>query len=257
MARPKVPLISRRKALEAALEIVDREGLAALSIRRLGEALNVNGASLYHHFKNKEDILVGVTQLALADVTSPRSEGDSWRVWLPMNAYRTRQALVSHPGLIPVMLRRAPLGIDAKGVEASIKHLEQEGVPIEAVAPLMESLEILAIVSALQEVGQRGGWAHEDAEPSALTALKRVDRARGLTSEELFDALCTSVMASVETAVAAQAGQEGARQAPAGAPFSASPFPRSFKSMAKPLLSHDGTAMDLIVFAEPAGTHGR
>ena len=130
MARPKVPLISRRKALEAALEIVDREGLEALSIRRLGEALNVNGASLYHHFKNKDDILVGVTQLALADVTSPRTEHDSWRVWLPLNAYRTRQALVAHPALIPVLLRRVPLGIGAKEVEASIKRLEEEGVRV-------------------------------------------------------------------------------------------------------------------------------
>jgi TetR/AcrR family transcriptional regulator, tetracycline repressor protein len=201
VARPKVPLISRRKALEAALEIVDREGLEALSIRRLGEALNVNGASLYHHFKNKEDILVGVTHLALADVTSPRSEHDSWRVWLPLNTYRTRQALVAHPELIPVMLRRAPLGIGAKEVEASIRRLEEEGLAIEAIAPLMESLELIAIVSALQEVGQRGGWEHENADPSALTAIKRADRARALTSEELFETLVTSVMASVETAV--------------------------------------------------------
>jgi AcrR family transcriptional regulator len=202
VARPKVPLISRRKALEAALEIVDREGLAALSIRRLGEALNVNGASLYHHFKNKDDILVGVTQLALADVTSPRSEHDSWRVWLPLNTYRTRQALIAHPELIPVMLRRIPLGIGAKEVEASIRRLEEEGVPIEAITPLMESLELLAIVSALQEVGQLGGgWPAEVVDPSVITAIKRAARARALSSEELFETLCTSVMASVETAV--------------------------------------------------------
>ncbi len=216
MARPKVPLISRRKALEAALEIVDREGLAALSIRRLGEALGVNGASLYHHFTNKDDILVGVTQLALADVTSPRSDNDSWRAWLPLNTYRTRQALIAHPELIPVMLRRTPLGIGAKEVEASIRRLEEEGVPLEAIAPLMESLELLAIISALQEVGQRGGWVHEDAEPSALTAIRRADRARGLTSEELFDALCASVMASVETAVQLkQARKARTRRTPA------------------------------------------
>jgi TetR/AcrR family tetracycline transcriptional repressor len=201
VARPKVPLISRRRALEVALEIVDNEGLAALSIRRLGEALTVNGASLYYHFKNKEDILVGTTQLALADVTSPRSDNDSWRSWLPRNTFRTRQALIAHPGLIPVMLRRASLGIGAKEVEASIKRLEAEGVPIEAVVPLMESLELLAIVSALQEVGQRGGWDHEGAELSALAAIKRAERARGLTTGDLFESLCTSVMASVETAV--------------------------------------------------------
>ena len=200
MARPKVPLISRRKALEAALEIVDREGLEALSIRRLGEALNVNGASLYHHFKNKDDILVGVTQLALADVTSPRSEHDSWRVWLPLNAYRTRQALVAHPALIPVLLRRVPLGIGAKEVEASIRRLEEEGVAIEAIAPLMESLELLAIVSALQEIGQFSGGL-EDAEPAAVTAIRRAERASALTSEELFENLVSSVIASVETAV--------------------------------------------------------
>ena len=200
MARPKVPLISRRKALEAALDIVDREGLEALSIRRLGEALNVNGASLYHHFKNKDDILVGVTQLALADVTSPRSEHDSWRVWLPLNTYRTRQALVAHPALIPVLLRRVPLGIGAKEVEASIKRLEEEGVAIEAIAPLMESLELLAIVSALQEIGQFSEGL-EDAEPAAVTAIKRAERASALTSEELFETLCSSVISSVEAAV--------------------------------------------------------
>ena len=201
MARPKVPLISRRKALEAALEIVDREGLDALSIRRLGEALNVNGASLYHHFKNKEDILVGVTQLALADVTSPRSENESWRVWLPLNTYRTRQALVAHPNLIPVMLRRGRLGIGAREVESSIKHLEEEGVPIEAVLPLMQSLEILAIVSAMQEVGDASDWAPEDTEPAVLTAIKRAERARGLSSEELFEILCSSAVTAVESAI--------------------------------------------------------
>jgi AcrR family transcriptional regulator len=201
MARPKVPLISRRKALEAALDIVDREGLDALSIRRLGEALNVNGASLYHHFENKEDILVGTTQLALADVISPRTENESWRVWLPLNTYRTRRALISHPNLIPVMLRRGRLGIGAREVESSIKRLGEEGVPIEAVLPLMQSLELLAITSAMQEVGEGSGWAPADAEPAVLTAIKRAERARGLSSEELFEIMCSSVMTAVESAI--------------------------------------------------------
>src|SRR5260370_24520275 len=103
MARPKVPLISRRKALEAALGIIDNEGLKALSIRRLGEVMNVNGASLYHHFASKDEILVGVTQLALADVTAPRSESDNWRVWRPRNPYRTRQRPIARPRRGPLM----------------------------------------------------------------------------------------------------------------------------------------------------------
>ncbi|GAA4752841.1 hypothetical protein GCM10023350_42690 [Nocardioides endophyticus] len=200
MARPKVPLISRRKALEAALEIVDSEGLSALSIRRLGEALNVNGASLYHHFKNKDDILVGVTLLALADVATPREENENWRVWLPLNAYRTRQALVSHPELIPIMLRRAPLGIGLAEVEASVQRLQDEGVPLSMIAPLMESLELLAITSALQEVGLVGPAEPEGSElatPHLHAALK----ARGMSTVELFEVMASSMISIIESSI--------------------------------------------------------
>ncbi|MEF9901663.1 TetR/AcrR family transcriptional regulator [Streptomyces sp. P9-A2] len=200
MARPKVPLISRRKALEAALEIVDGEGLDALSIRRLGEALKVNGASLYHHFRNKDEILVGVTQLALADVATPRTENENWRVWLPLNAYRTRQALISHPELIPVMLRRAPLGIGLLEVEASVQRLQAEGVPLPMVAPLMESLELLAITSALQETGTTGPVEDENGEITTPSLYAALD-ARGMSSEELFQVMASSMISIIESTI--------------------------------------------------------
>ncbi|WP_081239521.1 TetR/AcrR family transcriptional regulator [Streptomyces viridosporus] len=200
MARPKVPLISRRKALEAALEIVDSEGLDALSIRRLGEALKVNGASLYHHFRNKDEILVGVTQLALADVATPRTENENWRVWLPLNAYRTRQALISHPELIPVMLRRAPLGIGLTEVESSVQRLQAEGVPLPMIAPLMEGLELLAITSALQETGKAGPTEGEDGEV-ATPSLHAAVEARGMSSEELFQVMASSMISIIESTI--------------------------------------------------------
>src|SRR2546425_13303969 len=82
MARPKTPLISRRKTLEVALEIIDGEGLDAFSIRRLATELDINGASLYHHFANKDEILAGVAELALADVRTPTDPDADWREWL-------------------------------------------------------------------------------------------------------------------------------------------------------------------------------
>jgi AcrR family transcriptional regulator len=201
MARPRVPLISRRKALEAALDIIDNEGLKALSIRRLGEVMNVNGASLYHHFKDKDDILVGVAQLALADVTAPRSSSDNWRVWLPLNASRTRQALIAHPELIPLMLRRIPLGIGNQEVEASVARLLAEGVEMSVIAPLMESFELLAISSALQTVGGVGGGGHEGADDADDSLYLQAQKERGLTNDELFEVVCAAVIASVESAV--------------------------------------------------------
>lgn len=200
MARPKVPLISRRKALEAALDIVDNEGLDALSIRRLGEAMGVNGASLYHHFTNKDEILIGVTQLALADVATPRTDEESWRVWLPRNTARTREALVRHPQLIPIMLRRAPLGIGLGEVEASVRRLREEGVPMALVVPLMESGELLAISSALQEVGLPGGEAEAGAvHPTPM--LRDAIEARGLSSQELFELMAGAMISMIEDSI--------------------------------------------------------
>jgi TetR/AcrR family transcriptional regulator, tetracycline repressor protein len=202
MARPRVPLISRRKALEAALGIIDSEGLKALSIRRLGEVMNVNGASLYHHFKDKDEILVGVAQLALADVTAPRSESDNWRVWLPLNAYRTRQALIAHPELIPLMLRRIPLGIGNQEVEASVARLRAEGVEMSVIAPLMESFELLAISSALQTVGGVASAEERERPYGAYDSMyQQAQRERGLSNDELFEVVCAAVIASVESAV--------------------------------------------------------
>jgi AcrR family transcriptional regulator len=219
MARPKVPLISRRTALEAALGIIDNEGLKALSIRRLGEVMNVNGASLYHHFANKDDILVGVTQLALADVTAPRSESDNWRVWLPLNAYRTRQALIAHPELIPIMLRRVPLGIGSEEVEASVARLRAEGVEMSVIAPLMESFELLAISSALQTVG--GAQSAQDPEDKATPddpLYRQAQKERGLSDDELFEVVCAAVIASVESAVHLKEARASSSRTPAKAP---------------------------------------
>jgi TetR/AcrR family tetracycline transcriptional repressor len=211
MARPKTPLISRRAALEAALKIVDNEGLDALSIRRLGDALNVNGASLYHHFKNKEDILIGVTQLALEDVTAPRSETESWRSWLPTNAERTRQVLIAHPGLIPLMLERSKLGIGARELGASAQRMEAEGVPVGAIAPLIHSLELLAILCALQEINaeERAAERPRKTESEEVEALNRAEAASSLEGDELFQALVNSAMAAIETTARLKSVHEG------------------------------------------------
>jgi TetR/AcrR family transcriptional regulator, tetracycline repressor protein len=230
MARPRVPLISRRKALEAALQIIDSEGLKALSIRRLGEVMNVNGASLYHHFKDKDDILVGVAQLALADVTAPRSDSDNWRVWLPLNAYRTRQALIAHPELIPLMLRRIPLGIGNQEVEASVARLRAEGVEMSVIAPLMESFELLAISSALQAVAAVGSAEErEQADDAEGSLYEQAQKERGLSHDEQFEVVCAAVIASVESAVHLKEAR-----ASIGTAFAATPAPAPKKTSRKP-----------------------
>jgi TetR/AcrR family transcriptional regulator, tetracycline repressor protein len=201
MPRPKVPLISRRTALVTALKIIDSEGLNAMRIRRLGQALGVNGASLYHHFQNKDEIVVGAAQLALQYVRTPDTRNDEWPIWLMRNTRRTRDALLQHPNLIPVVLGRAPLGIGTATMESSAALLEEEGVPISYVLPLMETLEMLAIASAMYSSRE------DDLGGAKLTfhdhpTLVRAVQNRGNAHEQLFEDACTAVIESVRHRIA-------------------------------------------------------
>ena len=255
MARPRVPLISRRKALEAALEIIDSEGLKALSIRHLGEVMNVNGASLYHHFKDKDDILVGVAQLALADVTTPRSDSDNWRIWLPLNAYRTRQALIAHPELIPLILRRIPLGIGSQEVEASVARLRDEGVEMSVIAPLMESFELLAISSALQTVGGAGNAEEREKAYGAEDSMyQQAQKGRGLSNDELFEVVCAAVIASVESSVHLKEARASIGTAFAAAAPTPKARPARSATARKPATAAKTTASKPVATAKPATT---
>ncbi|MBA2323888.1 MAG: TetR/AcrR family transcriptional regulator [Pseudonocardiales bacterium] len=197
MARPKVPLIAKRKALEVALDIVDNEGIDGLSIRRLAERLNVNGASLYHHFENKEEIVVGAAKLALEDVRTPQAHDEPWQVWIMRNARRLRQALREHPDLIPVMLRRQPLGIGAGPLDTTVTLLEQDGVPTGAIAPMLEALERYAIGSALHEARTTGTSAGQDVDPAKAPNLARALEQAAVSADEIFDVVCQRIIDAV------------------------------------------------------------
>lgn len=192
MARPKVPLISKRAALEAALDIIDTEGIDALSIRRLAERLGVNGASLYHHFQNKDEIVVGAAKLALEEVRAPQGHEEPWEVWLLRNARRLRAAFRAHPDLVPVMLRREPLGIGTSQVEATFAMLEEEGVPVGAIAPMMEALELYAIGSALHEAAADAAKP----DPKRTPHIARADKERALSPDDIFDLVCEQIVAA-------------------------------------------------------------
>ena len=196
MPRPKVPLISKRKTLEAALRIIDAEGLESLSVRRLAIELNVNGASLYHHFKNKEEILVGAANLALEDVRTPASAGnEDWRIWLLRNGDRLRLALVDHPDLIPIMMQRELLGIGVAELDATVALLETEGVPVEAIAPILDFGELLAIVVAMAETSRKSPGRGV---PAEYPHLYRAVKVRGTSISELF---AEAYLAGVEAIV--------------------------------------------------------
>lgn len=201
MARPKVALISRRKVLETALAIIDEDGLEGLSIRRLGDALGVNGASLYHHFQGKDDILVGVAELALADVRTPEESTEDWRHWLAQNARKLRTALLEHPALVPLIVGKRSLGMGARMLDSSAARLMEQGVPSAAVMPLIDALELFAIGSVLHETQGYSPEDRHDIDAATYPALAKAMSECGLGSDEVYDLVTTSILDAIEAAV--------------------------------------------------------
>ncbi|MGW0749610.1 TetR/AcrR family transcriptional regulator [Streptomyces sp. NPDC002587] len=116
MARPRKPLLSRTRIVEAAAALVDAEGLEAVSTRRLAAALGVSGPSLYNHFRTKDEILEAVADAVSArvDLSVFETCGPDWRSALHTWAHSYRDALSDHPNIVPVLARgpgRRPAGL--------------------------------------------------------------------------------------------------------------------------------------------------
>jgi len=91
---PRLPL-TRDRVLQAALRIADDEGLEALTMRRLGQALGVQAMSLYNHVSNKEDVEQGIVDIVMSEIEVPA--GDDWKAALRSSAISAYHTFVRHP----------------------------------------------------------------------------------------------------------------------------------------------------------------
>jgi len=102
--RRSTPL-TREAIVEAALAIVDEEGLPALNMRRLGAALGVEAMAVYRHYPNKAAILDDVVAAVLRDF--PESVGtDDWRQAFRTTFRSLRAVLRAHPNALPLVASR-------------------------------------------------------------------------------------------------------------------------------------------------------
>lgn len=95
-ARPR-PALSREHVLSVALTLVDREGLEALSMRKVAAQLGVEAMSLYRHVTDKEDLQDGLVELVLREIELP-PVGTPWRPAMHARASSMRAVLLRHPG---------------------------------------------------------------------------------------------------------------------------------------------------------------
>lgn len=95
--------------METALVIADTEGLAAVSMRRLGNELGYAGMSLYSYVQSKEALLDQMADHAVAELPTPRQAGD-WRAEITAFYTAFHALYLKHPSVAEIMSLRPLVG---------------------------------------------------------------------------------------------------------------------------------------------------
>jgi len=102
----RLPL-NRQRVLQAALRLVDQEGLESLSMRRLGQELGVGATALYNHVADKAALLDGLVETVLGEVLlPPGDDAADWMAAIRSICRSLRQVAHRHPNLVPLIAGR-------------------------------------------------------------------------------------------------------------------------------------------------------
>ncbi|MFD7780752.1 TetR/AcrR family transcriptional regulator C-terminal domain-containing protein [Streptomyces sp. NPDC059753] len=125
--------LTRDRVLACALEIIDRDGVDGLTMRRLARALERDPMSLYRHASNKAALLDGVAETVLAQLMVDPAATD-WIAQLRTVARQYRRLALAHPHVVPLLVTRpmaTPLALRPRGtlrpLEAVLALLTRAG----------------------------------------------------------------------------------------------------------------------------------
>lgn len=110
--RVRTSALTRGEIAAAALRMFAEDGLAGLSMRRLGSELGVHYSTLYWHISDKRELLRLVLDAVLADVPAPGPDA-TWQASLAELFSGLRTALRGHPGAAVLVLELGMPGPNA------------------------------------------------------------------------------------------------------------------------------------------------
>ena len=124
-AEQRSPL-TKERVLRAAIDIADRGGIDALSMRKLGQELGVEAMSLYRHVGNKGEVLEGIVDLIVREIELSRG-GAEWKAAMRGQVMAARTVMLRHPWAPRVLEERTSAGPAVLGYMESVLTILREG----------------------------------------------------------------------------------------------------------------------------------
>jgi len=124
--------LTREQILAAAVAIIDADGVEALTMRRLGQALDRDPMAIYRHTADKDALLDGVVEHVAAELVTPAEFDDvdgnqdgHWDAVLRRTAHTFRRVALAHPHVMPLLLTRPLSGPLALRPLGTLRPLEE------------------------------------------------------------------------------------------------------------------------------------
>lgn len=152
--------LDRATIVKTALRLLDEVGIDGLSTRRLAAELGIKSASLYWHFKDKNELLNEMSGVMFNECLPEPNVSDpdfDWAEWLADGARRIRRTALSRRDGAQVMARPRPKGSGNKiAFEENVKTVMRSGLADMEARLTMQTLRRYAIGAALQEQSNKG-----------------------------------------------------------------------------------------------------
>ena len=178
MTSPREPL-TKERIINTALHIIDGQGLGRLTMRRLGDALQVEAMAIYHHLpRGKEELLDGLVAHVAAlpavvsrPVNGTKASAGDWRALLRSwgSAYRAR--LLEHAEVLPLLVTRRNPGALA-ATTASLREVLRVAGFLDAAAAT-GAHTLLGYVIGHAALEARGKAAGHDDDPDGSVDWER------------------------------------------------------------------------------------
>lgn len=144
--------LSKTVVVREAVAIADEGSVEALTMRGLAGRLGVEAMSLYHHVRNKDEILDAMVDSVFAEIELPSGDAD-WKTSMRRRAQSAREALRRHPWAIGMLdSRPSPGPATLRHHDSVLGCLRRAGFSIAAAAHAVSALDSYIYGFAMQEV---------------------------------------------------------------------------------------------------------
>ncbi|MGE5225302.1 MAG: TetR/AcrR family transcriptional regulator C-terminal domain-containing protein [Planctomycetaceae bacterium] len=168
--------LTRERVVEAALKVLDAEGLEAVSMRRVAREVGVEAMSLYNHVRDKDDLLEGILERILRAFPEPTGDPvEDWAAYGRDVARAWRTVLKAHPHALPLLAERKAPPTDPEvlvPMETALRTLRQAGLSDRDAVQAFHAIGGYIFGFVMMETGQLyGGPDTGSFPPTFVTAF--------------------------------------------------------------------------------------